>query len=116
MKTQSIIHDIALCWKNNNKDVRPYAKFEEYFLSPYQTSDFYNHIHIFYDSKTLKPGYSIKINNKHIEKKIITSKHSVKKWCDILLNKFEKLIKKKYKNTICNKKKLKKNKTFKKSR
>ena len=51
MKTQSIIHDIALCWKNNNKDVRPYAKFDEYFLSPYQTSDFYNHIHIFYDSK-----------------------------------------------------------------
>ena len=94
MKTQSIIHDIALCWKNNNKDVRPYAKFDEYFLSPYQTSDFYNHIHIFYDSKTFKPGYSIKINNKHIEKKIITSKHSVKKWCDILLNKFEKLIKK----------------------
>jgi len=116
MKTQSIIHDIALCWKNNNKDVRPYAKFDEYFLSPYQTSDFYNHIHIFYDSKTFKPGYSIKINNKHIEKKIITPNHSVKKWCDILSNKFEKLIKKKYKNTICNKKKLKKNKTFKKSR
>ena len=64
MKTQSIIHDIALCWKNNNKDVRPYAKFDEYFLAPYRNSDFYNHIHIFYDSKTLKPGYSIKINNK----------------------------------------------------
>ena len=116
MNTQNIVHDIALCWKNSNRDVRPYAKFDEYFLSPYQTTDFHNHIHIYYDSKTLKPGYVMKVNGKHVEKTIISNKYSSKKWCKILLKKFTKEIKKKYKNTICNKTKIKKNKTFKKSK
>jgi hypothetical protein len=110
MNIQNIVHDIALCWKNNNRDVRPYAKFDEYFLSPYQTTNFHDHIHIYYDSKTLNPGYIIKINNKHTEKKFISNKYSSKKWCKILLEKLISRIKKTYKNTI-HKFKTKKNKT-----
>jgi hypothetical protein len=116
MNTQHIVHDIALCWKNTSRDVRPYARFDEYFLSPYSTSDFHNHIHIFYNSKTFKPGYVIKVNGKHIEKKTISNKYSSKKWCKILLKKLTAGIKKIYKNTVCNKLKNKKNKTFKKSK
>jgi hypothetical protein len=113
MNTQNIVHDIALCWKNTSRDVRPYARFDEYFLSPYKTADFHNHIHIYYHSKTFKPGYAIKINNKQIERKFISNKYSAKKWCKILLKKFLTGIKKTYKNTICNKLKTKKNKTLK---
>ena len=40
MNTQHIVHDIALCWKNTSRNVRPYARFDEYFLSPYKTADF----------------------------------------------------------------------------
>jgi hypothetical protein len=46
-----IIHNIALYWKNKKRDVRPYANFDEYFLSPGHSHDYYNHIHIFYDKK-----------------------------------------------------------------
>ncbi len=112
---QNTVHDIALYWKNSNRNVRPYAKFDEYFLSPFQSDDFHNHIHIYYDSKTLKPGYVIKINGKHIEKKIISNKYSSKKWFNILLKKMTEGFKKKHnKNTMCNKNKTKKNKTRKK--
>ena len=58
MNTQNIVHDIALCWKNTSRDVRPYARFDEYFLSPYKTADFHNHIHIYYHSKTFNPRKS----------------------------------------------------------
>jgi len=86
-----IIHNIALYWKNKKRDVRPYANFDEYFLSPSSSHDYYNHIHIFYDKKNFKPAYVIKIQGNHVENGFFSKKYSSKQWSEKL---FKKLIKK----------------------
>jgi hypothetical protein len=92
-----IIHEIALHWKNENRHIRPFNKFDEYLLSPGHSHDIYNHIHIYYDQKQKsKACYIIKINEKHVETNFISKKYSAKKWCEILYKKLIKLMKKIY--------------------
>jgi hypothetical protein len=97
-----LVHDIALEWKTQKRQLIPYDNFDEYLLFPSYAHDMNNHIHIFYDindnTKKQRPGYIIKIKGKHLKKYYLSNKYSANKWCDIIYNRLIKCMKQKYKS------------------
>jgi hypothetical protein len=103
-------HEIALYWKTHIGNVRPYAHFDEFFLSLGHEHDYYNHIHLITNAN--QNIYAFKVNGQHPKKGTIPNdkKHAIR-WVTFLKKQLHTYIRREYKNQATTKCKTRRKRT-----